>query len=122
MNYDPLAQAERLKPGFDLNKSVCPRCGQIGFHQCIAESPLDRIEQKKPISCKMLKTPALHVPMCQHSLVTQDSVNFRKRCPVEGLSATDCRNKACVRIGRKNYCKKHGGMIALDILLNQQDS
>ena len=58
------------------------------------------------------KSVTINLPQCQYM------------CKSNYLSSDDfvrCSMKAAVSIDNSNYCKQHGGMIALDKLINQGD-
>ena len=57
-------------------------------------------------------------PMCCHKVYQADtSFKYKQRERNPDLDRYDCHSRASVYIKRKPYCKNHGGMIALQILL-----
>lgn len=48
-----------------------------------------------------------------------EAAKWRARWPKPDVPSDQCGNKACVQINGKYYCRKHGGIVALDILITQ---
>ena len=57
-------------------------------------------------------------PKCEAE-VSQESTRYNK---IKGYQNPNrCRNQASVHIDGKNLCRKHASMVALDILLNEEN-
>lgn len=59
------------------------------------------------------------LPMCEHE-VQAEARRWREQFPKKGIPNHLCPNRASIQINGKNYCKKHGGMVAIRVLLEQE--
>lgn len=50
--------------------------------------------------------------------IREEAAKFRNRYPISGVRNDQCSNTASVKINDQPYCKKHGGMVALNLLIN----
>lgn len=57
-------------------------------------------------------------PRCEHALVSEETIRWHK---YRGTDHERCGNQSRYKIGRKFYCGKHAGAVALRILMENKE-
>lgn len=63
-----------------------------------------------------IKKPWPQTPRCDHELTDKEAIKWN----LHRGKDIRCSNTSRYRIGRKNYCGKHAGAVAIKLLLEQE--